>query len=78
MVRKLDVHDTPRPGRGLKRAAIAWAVVSTPGQAPRFGAQATGRRAIAAWAQDRKAAKAHVPWQFTTAKARQKRKRLYP
>ncbi len=59
-------------------AEIELAVLSTQCLAPRLGDQATVHRAIATWEQDRHAAKAHVHWQFTTAKARRKLKWLYP
>ena len=78
MLRKLDVHDTPTPGSWLNMAEIELAVLSTQCLAPRLGDQATVQRTIAAWEHDRNAAQATVNWQFTTAKARRKLKRLYP
>jgi hypothetical protein len=78
MLRKPDLHDTPKHGSWLNMAGIELAVLSTQCLAPRLGDQATGHRTIAAWDQDRHAAPATVTWQFTTAKARRKLKRLYP
>jgi hypothetical protein len=78
ILRKLDFHDTPTHGSWLNMAEIELAVLSTPCLAPRLGDQATVHRTIAAWEHDRHAAHATVNWQFTTAKARRQRKRLYP
>ena len=78
ILRKLDFHYTPKHGSWLNMAEIELAVLSTQCLAPRLGDQATVRRTIAAWAQDRNAAHATVNWRFTTAKARRKLKRLYP
>jgi hypothetical protein len=78
ILRKLDFHYTPKHGSWLNMAEIELAAWSTQCLAPRLGDQATVRRAIAAWEQDRNAAKAHINWQFTTAKARRKLKWLYP
>lgn len=78
MLRKLDLHYTPKHGSWLTMAAIELAVLSTQCLAPRLGDQATVHRTIAAWEQARNAAQATVNWQFTTAKARRKLKRLYP
>ena len=71
-------HDTPKHGSWLNRAAIEFAVVSTPGLDRRLGDQARVRRAVAAWETQRNAAKAIVDWRFTTAKARRKLRHLYP
>jgi DDE superfamily endonuclease len=76
--RRLDFHYTPKHGSWLNMAEIELAVLSTQCLAPRLGNQATVHRTIAAWEQDRNAAQATVNWQFTTAKARRKLKRLYP
>jgi DDE superfamily endonuclease len=78
ILRKLDLHDTPKHGSWLNRAEIALAVLSTQCLAPRLGDRATGHRTVAAWEQDRNAAQGPVNWQFTTAKARRKLKRVYP
>jgi hypothetical protein len=76
--RKLDFHDTPKHGRWLNRAEIECAVVSTPCRDRRWGDHETGRRQIVAWETRRNEPKATADWRFTTAKARRKRKRLYP
>jgi DDE superfamily endonuclease len=78
ILRKLDFHYTPKHGSWLNMAEIELAVLSTQCLDQRLGDPATVRRAIAAWETRRNAAKATVNWQFTTAKARRKLKRLYP
>jgi hypothetical protein len=44
----------------------------------RIGEVAVLRREIRAWQQKRNAASKTIEWQFTTAEARVKLKRLYP
>jgi hypothetical protein len=44
----------------------------------RLGDRATLEREVAAWATARNAVTATIDWQFTTAEARIKLKRLYP
>jgi transposase len=78
IMRKLDLRYTPKHGRWLNMAEIEWAVLATPCLAPRLRDHATGHRTIAAWEHDRHATPATANWQFTTAKARRKLKRLYP
>jgi hypothetical protein len=78
ILRKLEFHHTPKHGSWLNMAEIEWAVLSSQGLDRRLGDHATVRRTIAAWETDRNAAKATVNWEFTTAKARRKLKRLYP
>jgi hypothetical protein len=78
ILRKLDLHYTPKHGSWLNMAEIELAVLSTQCLAPRLRDHATVQRTIAAWEHDRNATQATVTWQFTTAKARRKLKRLYP
>jgi hypothetical protein len=78
MLRKLDWHDTPKHGSGLKTAEIECAVGSTPCVDRRLGDQEAVRRAIATWPTGRNAEKATVDWRFTTAKARRQLKHIYP
>jgi hypothetical protein len=78
ILRKLDFHYTPKHGSWLNMAEIELAVLPTQCLAPRLGDQATVHRTISAREHDRNAAQANVNWQFTTAKARRKLKRLYP
>jgi DDE superfamily endonuclease len=78
ILRKLDLHYTPKHGSWLNMAEIEFAVVSTQCLDRRLGDQETVRRAIAAWQTRRNAEKATVDWRFTTAKARRKLKHIYP
>jgi DDE superfamily endonuclease len=78
ILRKLDFHHTPKHGSWLNMAEVEFAVLSTQCLGQRLGDQAIVRRTVAAWETGRNAAKATVNWQFTTAKARRKLKRLYP
>jgi hypothetical protein len=68
IMRKLDLHYTPKHGSWLNMAEIELAVLSTQCLDPRLGDQATVHRTIAAWERDRNAAQASVNWQFTPAK----------
>jgi hypothetical protein len=78
ILRKLDLHYTPKHGSWLNMAEIELAVLATQCLDQRLGNQDAVRRTIAAWETRRNAAKALVNWQFTTAKARRKLKKLYP
>jgi hypothetical protein len=78
ILRKLDFHHTPKHGSWLNMAEVELAVLSTQCLGQRLGDQAIVRRTVAAWETGRNAVKATVNWQFTTAKARRKLKRLYP
>jgi DDE superfamily endonuclease len=78
ILRKLDFRYTPKHGSWLNMAEIELAVLSSQCLDRRLGDPATVRHTIATWETDRNAAKATVNWQFTTAKARRKLKRLYP
>ena len=44
----------------------------------RIDCRETMTREVAAWEQDRNAHESNIDWQFTTANARIKLKRLYP
>jgi DDE superfamily endonuclease len=78
IMRKVAFHVTPKHGRWLNMAEIAFAVVATQCLDRRLGHQETVRRAVTAWETRRHAAKAIVDWRFTTTKARRKLKHIYP
>jgi hypothetical protein len=73
-LRQLDGRSTPKPGRGRSRAAMACAVVTTPGLNQRRPAHVTVGQQSAAWQPCRQGAPAPGPWQVTTAQARRTRK----
>jgi hypothetical protein len=78
LVRKLEFHYTPQHGSWLNMAEIEISVLT--GQClDRYIPDMTIlKREVAAWQEERNARQATIDWQFTTAKARHKLKRLYP
>jgi hypothetical protein len=78
LVRKLEFHYTPKHGSWLNMAEIEISVLT--GQClDRYIPDMTIlKREVAAWQEERNARQATIDWQFTTAKARDKLKRLYP
>ena len=75
---KLEIHHTPKHGSWLNVAELELAVLERQCLRQRFGERAALAAAAAAWTARRNAARAAVAWQFTTADARTKLKRLYP
>lgn len=75
---RLEIHHTPKHGSWLNIAEIELAVLERQCLRQRFGDRAALEHAVAAWARRRNAAGSAVDWQFTTADARSKLKRLYP
>jgi hypothetical protein len=73
-----ELHHTPKHGSWLNIAEIELAVLRRQCLRQRFGDRAALEREAAAWAARRNAAGAPVDWQFTTADARTKLRRLYP
>jgi len=78
LIRKLEFHYTPKHGSWLNMAEIEISVLT--GQClDRYIPDVTIlKREVAAWQEERNARQATIDWQFTTAKARDKLKRLYP
>jgi len=75
---RIEIHHTPKHGSWLNIAEIELAVLERQCLRQRFGDRAALEVAVAAWVARRNAAGAAVDWQFTTADARTKLKRLYP
>jgi hypothetical protein len=75
---RLEIHSTPKHGRGLDIAEIELSVFTSQCLNRRIADIETLRREAAAWAERRNAAQVGVDWQFTTDDARTKLKRLYP
>jgi len=75
---RIEIHHTPKHGSWLNIAEIELAVLERQCLRRRFGARAALEAEAAAWVTRRNAAGAAVDWQFTTADARIKLKRLYP
>jgi hypothetical protein len=75
---RLEVHDTPKQGRGLTRAASELSVLTRPGLDRRIGTTGDWQREVAAWEGERNRRGVVVQWRFTTADARIKLRRLFP
>jgi DDE superfamily endonuclease len=78
LVERIEWHYTPRHGSWLNVAEVELSVLARQCLDRRIPDRATLRREVAAWEQSRNAAVVQVDWQFTTADARVKLKRLYP
>ena len=75
---KLEFHYTPKHGSWLNMAEIELSVLSRQCLDRRIPDQDTLRHETAAWVDRRNTAQATIDWQFTTADARVKLKKLYP
>jgi DDE superfamily endonuclease len=75
---KLDFRYTPKHGSWLNMAEVEIGVVLGQCLDQRIPDMATVRRKVSRWERRRNTAKAMVNWRFTTTKAREKLKRLYP
>jgi DDE superfamily endonuclease/Homeodomain-like domain len=75
---KLEIHHTPKHGSWLNMAEIELSILERQCLRRRIPDRPTLERAVAAWAARRNAAAAAIDWQFTTADARTKLRRLYP
>ena len=78
LIEKLEVHYTPKHGSWLNIAETELSILSRQCLDRRLPDRGTLTAEVAAWERDRNAAQCRVDWQFTTAEARVKLKRLYP
>jgi hypothetical protein len=78
LAEKLEIHYTPKHGSWLNVAEMELSVLARQCLDRRIPDMAALRKEVAAWEATRNAAVARVDWQFTTADARVKLKRLYP
>src|SRR3954454_21463758 len=78
LVKKLEIHYTPKHGSWLNVAEMELSVLARQCLDRRIPDLEALRREVAAWEAARNAAVVRVDWQFTTADARVKLKRLYP
>jgi hypothetical protein len=78
LIERLEVHSTPQHGSWLHMAEIALGVLRRQCRDRRLPDFSTWQGEVAAWQGDRNAERVRVDWQFTTADARVKLKRLYP
>ena len=75
---KLEIHHTPKHGSWLNIAECELSVLGRQCLDRRIPDQATLTAEVAAWEWDRNESAYGVDWQFRTADARIKLKRLYP
>ena len=74
----LEIHHTPKHGSWLTMAELALRVLQRQCLRQRIADRDAMERAVTAWAVRRNAATTTIDWQFTTAHARTKLRRLYP
>ena len=75
---RLEIHHTPKHGSWLNMAETELSVLSRQCLDRRIDCKDTMTNEVAAWEQNRNTNKSKIDWQFTTADARIKLKRLYP
>jgi hypothetical protein len=75
---KLEFHYTPKHGSWLNMAEIELSVLARQCLDRRIPEQVTLQQEVSAWENRRNQQSQTVDWQFTTADARIKLKRLYP
>jgi hypothetical protein len=78
LVEKLEFHYTPKHGSWLNMAEIELSILQRQCLNRRIGDEATLKREVAAWEQQRNKDKETIDWRFTITDAREKLKRLYP
>ena len=78
LLRQLGFRDPPKPGSGLKRAVLEFAVGSKPGREQRRPTHERGHRTTTAGETQRHAVPATANGRLTMAKARRKLTGLYP
>jgi hypothetical protein len=78
LMNRFEVHYTPKHGSWLDMAEIELGILGRQCLSRRIDNVADLRRETMTWKIDRNAASTKVNWQFTTADARIKLRRLYP
>jgi hypothetical protein len=78
LMQRFEVHYTPKHGSWLDMAEIELGILGRQCLARRIDNGNDLRREVRTWTTDRNAAGTKVNWQFTTADARIKLRRLYP
>ena len=74
----LEIHHTPKHGSWLNMAETELSILSRQCLDRRIDCKEIMTSEVAAWEQDRNTNESKIDWQFTTADARIKLKRLYP
>src|SRR5439155_3064823 len=75
---RLEVHHTPKHGSWLNMAEIELSVLAGQCLDQRIDNVGELRREVSAWEDERNERQVGVNWQFTTADARIKHRKLYP
>ena len=75
---RLEIHHTPKHGSWLNMAETELSVLSRQCLDRRIDGKDTMTSEVAVWEQNRNTNQSKIDWQFTTADARIKLKRLYP
>jgi hypothetical protein len=78
LAERFEWHYTPKHGSWLNVAEVELSVLARQCLDRRIPDREALRREVAAWERQRNAAVVKVDWQFTTADARVKLKKLYP
>ncbi len=78
LIDKLEIHYTPKHGSWLNMAETELGILSRQCLDRRLPDRDTLTHEVAAWECQRNTAECKVHWQFTTANARIKLRRLYP
>lgn len=78
LAERLEIHYTPKHGSWLNIAEIELSVLTKQCLKKRIPDLQTLKHETKCWERDRNARQKSVDWQFTTADARIKLKRLYP
>jgi hypothetical protein len=78
LAEKLEIHYTPKHGSWLNMAEIELSVLAGQCLDRRLDSKKELSREVAAWEDERNERQIGVNWQFTTADARIKLRRLYP
>lgn len=75
---KFEIHSTPKHGSWLNMAELELSVLQRQRLRQRLADRPAMERAVAAWAHRRNSTVSSIDWQFTTADARTRLRRLYP
>lgn len=78
LVERLEFRYTPKHGSWLNMAEIELSIMQRQCLNRRIADEATLRREVAAWEQQRNEAQETIDWRFSITDAREKLKRLYP
>lgn len=78
LANRLEIHNTPKHGSWLNMAETELSILCRQCLHRRIDCQQKMTQEIAAWEHDRNSRQSTIDWQFTTADARIKLRRLYP